>query len=92
MCNKSSHLCMCVSVCGQVSLCVISQLVMSCDSAAPMCWQESNLSAQRHKCTAALFMYPSRIRNMNYLTERYIKVVIEVIVGRRKDSRALKKT
>lgn len=36
-------------------------------------------------CAAALFLYHSRTRNINYLIERCIKVVMEVIAGRRKD-------
>lgn len=78
----------CVRVCGQVSVCVISQLVMACDSAAVNVLAGERLRAQRHKCAvlrAALFLYHSRIRNINYIIERCIKVVMEVIAGRRKD-------
>lgn len=42
----------CVRVCGQVSVCVISQLVMACDSAAVNVLAGERLRAQRHKCAA----------------------------------------
>lgn len=79
------HVCAraCVCVWGQVSVCVISPLVMACDSAAANVLAGERLRAQKHKCPG--FLYHSRIRNTNYLFEQYIKVAIKGIAGRRKD-------
>lgn len=58
----------CVRVCGQVSVCVISQLVMACDSAAVnvLAGERATQSSKAQMCCAALFLYHSRIRNIIY--------------------------